>query len=179
MRRGVAEELAEEVDVNRAEALAIVSMAMMLGCHQARQGDVVLNHQEIEDAISGLRDAYAAFNRGDINAAVRILDPDVEWIEPPEFPGGGTYHGVEGAKQYLAQSRASAAQVISEPEQFIPAGNRIIVFVHARVLPKGSNTWQDVWLADLYTFQNGRATSMRAFAHRDDALHWTGVTTSR
>jgi hypothetical protein len=45
------------------------------------------------------------------------------------------------------------------------------------VLPKGSNTWQDVRLADVYSFQNGRATHMRAFANRDDALRWVGVTT--
>jgi ketosteroid isomerase-like protein len=176
MTRDIAEEPAEEVDVNRAKALAIVSMAMMLGCHQSRKGEVVLDHQQIEDATAGLRQAYVAFNRGDIDAAVRILDPDVEWVEPPEFPGGGTYHGVEGAKHYLAQSRASAAQVISEPEQFIPAGNRIVVFVHARVLPNGSNTWQEVRLADVYTFKNGRATNMRAFANRDDALRWVGAT---
>lgn len=157
------------------KALAIVSIAAMIACRQAPKGEVVLDHRETDDAIAALREAYAAFNRGDIDAAVRILDPGVEWIEPPEFPGGGTYHGVEGAKKYLAQSRAGAAQVISEPERFIPAGDRIIVFVHARVLPKGSNTWQDVRLADVYTFQNGRATKMRAFANREDALRWAGV----
>jgi ketosteroid isomerase-like protein len=157
-------------------AFAILSMAIMMACNQAQKGDVVLNHREIEDTTFGLRAAYAAFNRGDIDSAVQILDPGIEWIEPPEFPGGGTYHGVEAAKQYLAQSRASAAQVISEPEQFIPAGNRIVVFVHARVLPKGSNTWQEVRLADVYTFQNGRATKMRAFANREDALRWSGAT---
>jgi ketosteroid isomerase-like protein len=65
--------------------------------------------------------------------------------------------------------------VVSEPEQFITAGDRIVVFVHARVLPKGSNTWQDIRLADVYTFQDGRATKMRAFANRDDALRWAGA----
>ncbi len=132
----------------------------------------MLNHQQIEDAIAELRAAYAAFNRGDIDTAVRFLDPHVEWIEPAEFPGGGTYHGVESAKHYLAQSRAGAAQVISEPEEFISEKNRIVVFVHARVLPKDSNHWQDVRLADVYTFQNGLATKMRAFANREDALRW-------
>jgi len=164
--------------VSRVNVLAILSMATMMSCQQKQKGEVVLNHQQIEDATAGLREAYAAFNRGDIDAAVRILDTGVEWVEPPEFPGGGTYHGVEGAKRYLAQSRASAAQVISEPEQFIPAGDRIIVFVHARVLPKGSNSWQDVRLADVYTFQNGRVTNLRAFANREDALRWTGATDS-
>ncbi len=50
------------------------------------------------------------------------------------------------------------------------------MFVNARVLPKGSSAWQDIKLADVYTFQNGRATKMRAFANREDALRWAGVT---
>jgi uncharacterized protein len=136
----------------------------------------MLNHdEETKAAVAELRASYAAFNRGDIDAAVRFLDPHIEWVEPTEFPGGGTYHGVEGVKRYLRQSRASAAEVISTPERFIPAGERIVVFVHARVLPKNSDTWQDVRLADVYTIQGGRAAKMRAFANRDDALRWVGI----
>jgi hypothetical protein len=60
-----------------------------------------LDHQQIEDAIAGLRAAYAAFNGGDIESAIRLLDPGIEWIEPAEFPGGGTYHGIEGTKHIL------------------------------------------------------------------------------
>jgi len=56
--------------------------------------------------IVALHAAYAAFNRGDIDAAVEPLDAQIEWSEPAEFPGGGTYQGREGVKQYLAQSRA-------------------------------------------------------------------------
>jgi ketosteroid isomerase-like protein len=104
----------------------------------------VLNHEEAERTIAELRAAYVAFSRGDIDSAVRLLDPNVEWIESADFPSGGTYHGVEGAKHYLEQSRAGAAQVISEPEQFISAEDRIVVFVHARVLPQDNNTWQDI-----------------------------------
>lgn len=85
--------------VSRVKALAIFSMALMIACHQARKGEVVLSSQQIDYAASGLREAHAAFNRGDIDAAVRILDPEVEWMKPPEFPGGGTYHGVDGARQ--------------------------------------------------------------------------------
>jgi ketosteroid isomerase-like protein len=165
----------QEVQVNRLRAIGFFSTVIILGCHQARRETAVLNHQETENAIAELRAAYAAFNQGDIDSAVRFLDPQVEWIEPTEFPGGGTYRGVEGAKQYLAQSRAGAAQVISEPERFISTEDRIVVFVHARVLPKDRETWQDIRLADVYTFQNGRATEMRAFASREDALRWGGV----
>lgn len=137
-----------------------------------------MGKEEIEKAIALLRGAYAAFNRGDIDSAVSVLDPGIEWVEPPEFPGGGTYQGREGAKRYLTQSRAGCAKVISEPVQFIPAGDRIVVFVHARVLPKEGNQWQEIDLADVYTFKNGKAIAMHAFAQRQDALKWAGVAES-
>ena len=64
---------------------------------------------QIEQMIVDLRAAYAAFNRGDMDAAVEPLDAQIEWSEPAEFPGGGTYHGRDGARQYLAQSRATGS----------------------------------------------------------------------
>ena len=129
----------------------------------------------LRQRIAALRAAYAAFNRGDMDAAVESLDPQIDWSEPAEFPGGGTYHGRAAAKQYLSQSRAAWAEVISEPEDFIPAGDRIVVFVHARLRPKNSDEWRDVRLADVYIFRNNTAIQMRAFADRQDALRWAGA----
>jgi ketosteroid isomerase-like protein len=142
------------------------------GCHRPK-ADIPRGGTKQE--IADLRASYAAFNRGDIDAAAKALDPGIEWIEPPEFPGGGTYHGVDGAKRYLAQSRAGADDVISEPEQFIFTGDRIVVFVYARVRPKGSNAWQDIRLADVYRFRNGKAVQMRAFSDRREALQWAST----
>jgi ketosteroid isomerase-like protein len=150
-------------------------LVLIVGCHQARKDSKMLNPRETEQAITALRKAYAAFNRGDIDAAVSSLDPQIDWIEPAEFPGGGHYHGVDGARQYLAQSRAGADEVISEPERFLISGDRIVVFVHARVRPRGSDQWQDIKLADVYTFRNSKAIQMRAFADRRDALRWVGL----
>ena len=133
------------------------------------------NTVEAGQAIIALQGAYAAFNRGDMEAAVQPLDVEIEWTEPAEFPGGGTYHGREAAKRYLTQSRAAWAEVNSEPERFITAGNRIVVFVHARVRAKGSNEWQDVRLADVYTFHDRKAIQMRAFADRREALRLVRV----
>jgi uncharacterized protein len=131
--------------------------------------------QELERVITALRGAYAAFNRGDIDAAVVPLDEHIEWSEPTEFPGGGTYHGREGARRYLSQSRASLAEGTSTPVQFISAGNRIVVFVHAHVRPHGSPDWHDIDLADVYTIRDGRIVQMRAFTNRQDALRWAGA----
>jgi ketosteroid isomerase-like protein len=159
--------------MRRCPILFVIAILCLSGC--TRKGASVESSSEVEHTIVTLRAAYAAFNRGDIEAAVQALDAHIEWTEPPEFPGGGTYHGREGAKQYLAQSRAAWAQVISEPVQFIPSGDRIVVFVHARVRPKDSREWQEVNLADVYTFRGGKAVAMRAFADRQEALKWVGL----
>jgi len=63
---------------------------------------------QMEKRIAALRMAYAAFNRGDIDAAVELLYEQIEWSEPLKFPGGGMYYGREDAKRYLAQSRTAS-----------------------------------------------------------------------
>jgi uncharacterized protein len=154
---------------------AVALMVSAGGCHQKE--DVMDTHaEEKTQEITDLKEAYAAFNRGDIESAVKSLDPNIEWSEPAEFPGGGTYHGVDGAKRYLAQSLAGADQVHSEPEQFLVYGDKIVVFVYARVKPKGRKDFQEIRLADVYTFRNGRAVEMRAFGDRQAALQWAQAT---
>jgi uncharacterized protein len=128
--------------------------------------------------IEALKKAYAAFNRNDIAATVEVMDPNIEWTEPPEFPGGGTYHGHEGVMAYLSQSRANWAEGSSEPERFIATGDKIIVFVHTRARFKGSTEWHDSRHADVFTFRNGKAIQMHAFADRQQALEWAGVKAS-
>jgi uncharacterized protein len=163
--------------MNRSSILFIgVSAILGLGaCTRPRNEPSVESTPDVSQAITTLRGAYAAFNRGDVDAAVASLDPQIEWIEPAEFPGGGAFHGRDEVKRYLAQSRAPWAEGSSEPERFIISGNRIVVFVHAKFRLQGSNQWTDVTLADVYTLRDGKIVEMRAFADRQEALHWASV----
>jgi uncharacterized protein len=132
---------------------------------------------EQNHAIALLRHAYAAFNRGDIDGAVAGLDPNIDWREPAEFPGGGAYHGRAAVAGYLTNSRANWAEGASKPRKFIVDGNRVVVFVHAHFRVKGATTWNDVHLADVYTFRDGVPVAMRAFADQDMAVRWAKVET--
>ena len=49
-----------------------------------------------------LREAYAALNRNDIPAMVTAFDPDIEWTEPDDYPGGGTHRGVAAVMAVVA-----------------------------------------------------------------------------
>jgi ketosteroid isomerase-like protein len=145
------------------------------GCTESRRPTHVDVTPDMEHVVTALAGAYAAFNRGDMTAAVEPLDAQVEWTEPAEFPRGGKHHGRDGVKQYLTQSRAAWGEVNSEAERFIIVGKRIVVFVHARVRDK----WPDVSLADVYTVRNGRVVEMQAFADRQEALRWAGAGAER
>lgn len=127
---------------------------------------------EQEHAIALLKAAYAAFNRNDIAWAVSQLDPEIDWSEPKEFPGGGRYRGRAEVAEYLANSRAQWVEGASMPEGFEVRGRRIVVLVHAHFRLKGSEQWMEVRLADVYTFDKGIPVQMRAFADRKAALAW-------
>jgi uncharacterized protein len=154
--------------------LTLVAVFTLSGCTRRKEANVESTTVPPQ-TITDLRAAYTAFNRGNIEAAVEPFDPQIEWSEPAEFPGGGTYHGREAVKGYLAQSRAAWADAISEPERIITSGNRVVVFVHAWVRPKDGTKWRDTRLADVYTIRNGKAVQMRAFSDRQEALSWAAA----
>jgi uncharacterized protein len=125
-----------------------------------------------------LREAYAALNRNDISATVKAFDPQIEWTEPAEYPGGGTSHGLADVEALLSRARATWAEGGCEPERFIFAGDKIIVFVYVCVRLKDNLEWIEGRLADVYTFRNGKVIQKRTFDEREQALEWAGVEAS-
>jgi len=122
-----------------------------------------------------LREAYAALNRDDIPAFVKAFDAKIEWIELVEFPEGGTYHGLAAVKAHVSQARANWAEGSCEPERFIVAGDKLIVFANVRVRLKHESEWREGALADVYTFREGKVIQVRVFADRRQALEWAGA----
>jgi len=127
---------------------------------------------------NALKEAYAAFNRNDIPAFVQIFDSQIEWIEPAEFPGGGTYRGVDVVRAHLAKSRESWAEGSCQPRRMIVAGDRIIQYVHVHVRLKDETEWREGQVTEVYTFRDGKVIQVRIFADRRQALGWAGVNAS-
>ena len=130
---------------------------------------------DTEARIEALRETYAAINRNDIPAALAFLDPQIEWIEPSESPEGGTTHGLADVEALHMRSLATWAEGSCEPERFIVAGDKIIVFAHVHVRLTDHVEWIDGDLADVYTFRNGKVIQKRTFFEPQQALDWVGV----
>jgi len=122
-----------------------------------------------------LKEVYAAINRNDIAAALKFFDPQIERIEPEGFPSAGTYRGHAEVKAHLSQGRETWAEGSCEPERFLVAGDKIVVFLHVRVKLKSGPEWIEGRFADGFTFRNGKVIQMRTFNQRQQALEWAGV----
>lgn len=106
--------------------------------------------------------AYAAYARGDIDAAVADMHADVAWVEPDEFPDGGARHGPAEVADYLRRSHARWSDLVSEPSAS-RRGDRIVVLhhMHGHLL---DGTAVDDTVADVYTVRDGQVVAMQAYA---------------
>jgi ketosteroid isomerase-like protein len=84
-----------------------------------------MSRQDVET----VRSAYEAFNRQDIPGVLAFYDPEIEWIEG----GGGrspagTFRGPQRvASEVFATVPQHFEDFHAEPEQFIDAGEHIVV----------------------------------------------------
>lgn len=125
--------------------------------------------------IETLKEIYAAINRNDVPAFLAAFDPEIEWTEFAGSPNGGTYRGHAALGALLSKGRGSWAEGTCEPQRFIVAGDKIVVFDYVRVRLKGQTEWLEGPLGAVYTFRNGKAIQARIFSERKDALAWAGI----
>jgi ketosteroid isomerase-like protein len=109
--------------------------------------------------------AYAAWERGDIDAAVAPLHPEVVWIEPEEFPGGGERRGPAAVADYLRDSRAGWRELRSQRRASTVGGDVAVVHHVEGIL--GDGTPHETTVADVFTVRDGQVVHMQAYADAD------------
>ena len=96
-------------------------------------------------------------------------------MEPAGFPGSGTYHGLEALKAHVSKMRGMWAEGSCEPERFLVAGDKVILFAYVRVRFKHETEWREGRTADVFTFRNGKAIYYRTYTDERQALEWAGL----
>jgi ketosteroid isomerase-like protein len=111
---------------------------------------------------------YEAYARGDIEQAVAPLHPEVEWVEPDEFPNGGRRQGPAAVADYLRSSRSMWAELVSEPTPY-RRGDKIVIVHHVSGRAVDGST-PDITVADVFTVKDGQVVRMKAYADPAEAL---------
>jgi ketosteroid isomerase-like protein len=103
-----------------------------------------------------LRRAYAAFNARDIEAAVALMEPDVDW---PNGMEGGRVHGRDAVRLYWTRQFGLIDSSV-EPEAFDRAGGRVEVRVHQVVRGLDGTVLSDGYVQHAYTLRDGLVARM-------------------
>jgi hypothetical protein len=125
--------------------------------------------------IEALEHFYAAVNRNDMQAITRDFDPQVVRIEPEGFATAGTYRGIAEVQAHVTKGRGAWAEGTCDPEEFLVNGNKVVVYLHARVRMKGSTDWVGGRFADGFEFRNGKIVQYHSFGERSEALKWADI----
>jgi len=122
--------------------------------------------------VNVVREAYAAFGRGDMPTVLGLLEPEVEWIESdlPEIPTHGTFRGPQAV---LTGVFATVPEYWTEfaltPEQFLDAGDHVVVMGRLRATAKATGRNMDAPFAHVFELRRGKVARM---VNYHDTARW-------
>jgi ketosteroid isomerase-like protein len=106
----------------------------------------------------------------DIAAALELLTPDVEWVNPPDAVVGGTLSGHSGFTEALTGVADSFSQWRHEPIGFTEIGDQVLVDLVFHATGRGSGLELDKPEFHLWSFRDGKLARLQWFNRREEAL---------
>jgi ketosteroid isomerase-like protein len=123
-----------------------------------------------------IRRGYDAFNRGDVDAALAQMHPDVEWHVLDVFPDADVYHGHEGVRRFWELWTESFEDFRIEIEEIVERRDGVVVM--GRVVGRIKGTGDELetpTYAQLWTVREGRASRVEMFPSKQQALEAGGA----
>jgi ketosteroid isomerase-like protein/SAM-dependent methyltransferase len=108
-----------------------------------------------------VRDSYAAFHRGDVDQAMTIFAPEVEWTHPDglsDLGVGGTKRGHQQVRAHMARARTLFSELRPEPREFVESGDRVAVFGVHHMRGAATGLAGEVPFVHSWRFAGGKAT---------------------
>jgi ketosteroid isomerase-like protein len=126
-----------------------------------------------QDNVDLVRGGYEDAKRGDVEGLLARWHPEVVVDDPtrpnPSSPEG-LYRGHEDVRRYFEDWDESFEETRHEPEEFIDAGDRLVVRVHSRARGRGSGVEIENDRYHVFTFREGLVESFTVVATRAEAL---------
>ena len=126
-----------------------------------------------EESVEVIRSLYEDWLRGDMR--FDRLDPEISMVESAALPGAVSARGIDAVKRYIESFAKYWEEVRFEPEEFIDAGDSVVVV--ARLVGRGKRSGIEVthrW-AYVWTVRGDKALSMVGYADRAEALKVVGL----
>ncbi len=126
-----------------------------------------------QENVEIIRAIYDGWLRGD--AGFDRFDPEITMFESETLPGAVSAVGIDAVRRYIESFTKYWAEIRFEPEEYIDAGDQVVVV--ARLVGRGKSsgvaverTWAYVWAV-----RGSKALRMDGYASRGEAIKAAGL----
>ena len=128
------------------------------------------------DYVEIVRRIFGEWGRGDFTAGRELYDPHVLLVLRPEFPDARAYLGPEEIREYMLRDfLADLDDAAIVGEEFIPAGDSVIVRVNQIATGPGSGARVGIRYYQVWTFRGASVIRIESIKERDEALEAAGL----
>jgi ketosteroid isomerase-like protein len=129
-----------------------------------------------EENVAALRPVYEEWGRGNFRPRFDLYAPDMEWGWSNEFPGlHGVYRDTEARNSRLREWLSPWDEWHIEAEEYVTAGEFVVVLARYTGRGKGSGVEVDTRGAHLWTMRDGKAIRLEIFSSRGRAIEAAGL----
>src|SRR4051794_11557917 len=116
------------------------------------------------EIVAGMYDAFA---RADFESSLACLHPEIEFSQPADEPGAGTFHGHEGVIRAFAGWTGAWDDYRVDVEELTDFGNQILAKTRHHGRGKGSGVPVELEMFQLWALRDDKV--VRATMYYDEA----------
>ena len=119
-----------------------------------------------QDNVALIRAIYSAFAAGDVPGVLGRMSPDMEWNEAENFPydDGSPYRGHDAIlKGVFARLGGEWNGFAAIPEEFLDAGDTVVVLGRYRGTSRATGEAMDAQLAHVWRVEDGKAARFQQY----------------
>jgi ketosteroid isomerase-like protein len=129
-----------------------------------------------EENVEVVRGVLEAFTRGDLGAVFAVADPGIELeVSDAYLDAPRTYQGHEGMRELFAAQAEVFDPFRLEPEEFLDAGDQVVVIARAGGLARASGVEVMDRFGHLWTVRGGKIVHFKEFKDPNHALEAAGL----
>src|SRR3954454_5902128 len=131
-----------------------------------------------QENVEAFKRGLEAGNRGDVEALLEELDPEVEWHSALHALMGGeqtVFRGHDGVREMLRDLNEAFGEIHIEISEIRDLGDQLVAIGRTRARGKASGVETETPLALVSEFKNGKTIFMRGYLDPKEALQAVGL----
>jgi ketosteroid isomerase-like protein len=131
-----------------------------------------------QENVESFKRGLTAGNRGDIDALLEELDPQVEWHSSlHELLGGDqtVFRGHDGVREMFGDLNQTFSEMHIEMTEIRDMGDGLVAIGRTRARGRASGAETETPLAMVTEIRNGKTISVRGYLHPPEALEAAGL----